>query len=74
MEEEEISLLFEGGKCYEMYLRAYSKVMRFRVYKRDSAGSIWAKECGTNEEIYFSILQLLKVEYSTKHEIDCNLC
>lgn len=67
-------LNFEGDKCFEMNIRKYDRKVRFKVKYRDSDGVIQGEECDTGETIEFNRNKLLKVEYSTLTEIDCDDC
>jgi hypothetical protein len=74
--DEDISWLqhmgFKGGVCLEMFFRKYNRIVRFRVTSKDSGGDITAKDYETGETIEFNKNQLLKVEYCTLREVDCD--
>lgn len=74
MEEWEQHIHLSGGHCFEMYFLSFNATIRFKVVGRDSSGGRTAENCSTGERFQFNVNQLLKREYATLVEIDCENC
>ena len=74
MENWEQHYHLSGGRCFEMYFLEYNATIRFKVVSSDSSGDKTAINCSTGERFEFNRNQLLKREYVTLVEIDCEYC
>lgn len=74
MEEWEQHIHLAGGRCFEMFFLSQNATIRFRVVGLDSFGGRQAINCQTGERFEFNRNQLLKREYATLIEIDCENC
>jgi hypothetical protein len=72
MEEWKNHYHLSGGRCYEMYFISFDCVIRFKVVGLNSFGGRTAINCDTNEKFEFNRESLLKKEYATLREIECN--
>lgn len=74
MENWEQHIHLTIGHCFEMYFKMFGQIIKFKVIGQDNFGTKKAKKCGTGEIFEFNVNSLLKLEYSTLQEIDCNNC
>lgn len=71
MEDWEPHMHLSGGRCFEMYFLQFEATIRFRIVGLDNFGNRTAINCSTGERFEFNREQLLKKEYDTLVEIDC---
>ncbi len=74
MEEWEKHYHMSTGSCFEMFFTEYDGIIKFKVIGSNSDGDKKALNCDTHEEFTFNREQLIKVDYSTLREIDCENC
>ena len=58
-------------KCYSMNFKIYDKVKHFKVVGLDSSGKIKALDCDDKSNFEFNHNNILKIDYSTIREINC---
>lgn len=74
MEEWENHVHLTTGLCFEMYFNKFNEKVKFKVIGKDSFGTIKAKRCDTKNHFEFNFYSLLKIEYFTLKEIECDNC
>ena len=75
MEDEWIKHMhLKGGHCFEMYFTQFKRIVRFKVVGLSGGGERTAVDCETGEKFEFNITQILKIDYHTLREINCDEC